>query len=215
MACSPCFTTPIPCLSPRTRIIAVMTGTETGASSRILLSNLHVRITKHHPLDLPPIVHKHDRLLATVPWLPLTDTSRLVQLDIFPLIGSHPLIVLQDASLNLGAVRSLTLNLRSPIHMGRLQTVPPQPLIRIHVFRPAALRSVNVVSRHLTGRHSSSRETDVCDTAPETALHIQTGMNLTMFHGKQSRRCSRRSRQQSANPAHRHQTGHAHARPDR
>ena len=192
-----------------------MAGTEISATARILLLDLHVWVAEHHSFRLPPVVHKHDRLLAAVPWLPLADTSRFVQLDALPLISGHPLIVLQDASLNLGAVRSLTFNLRSPIHMGRLQTIPPQPLIRIHILRPAALRSVNVVSRHLTGRHSSSRKADVCDTAPETALHIQTGMNLTMFHGKQSRRCSRRSRQQSANPAHRHRTGHAHVRPDR
>jgi len=127
----------------------------------------------------------------------------------------HPASLLQNASLNLGAVSRLPLNLCSPIHMGRLQTVTSQTLISIHVFRPATLRSINTVRLPLTRRHSSSRKADVGDTAPETALHIQLGMNLTMFHVKQSTRCTGRNRQQSKRPAHHHQTTHDHARPDR
>ena len=192
-----------------------MTGTKVLTTSRILLLDLHVRITKHDPLRLPTVAHKHDRLLATVSRLTLTDASRLVQLDVLALVDSHPASLLQNASLNLGAVSRLPLNLRSPIHMGRLQTVTPQTLISIHVFRPATLRSVNTVRLPLTGRHSSSRKADVGDTAPETALHIQLGMNLTMFHVKQSTRCTGRNRQQSKRPAHHHQTAHGHGRPDR
>jgi len=74
-----------------------MTGTKVLTTGRILLLDLHVRITERHPFHVRAVLHIDDRFLTAIARFTLADTARRVQLNLLATVHSHAPIVLQDA----------------------------------------------------------------------------------------------------------------------
>jgi len=94
-----------------------MAGTEVLAASRVLLLDLHVRITERDPFHVAAILDVHDRFLASVPRFALTDTAWRVQLDVLATVHSHAPIVLQDASYDLRRMIGLFLDFSGTVNV--------------------------------------------------------------------------------------------------